>query len=130
MRPTELIFFNAGNVSDELNFEAAKSDNLSEKFIANAIRSQSMICLDGESDLNRIMSGDFSTLQRPDCAFRFNEVFRWAWESWRAAVGNRIAQIYPYAIQLMNAGARSNGDRIEKRALRQTDGNNFCCLIA
>lgn len=83
--------------------------------MANAIRSQSMTCLDGESDLNRIMSGDFSALQRSDCAFRFTEVFRWAWESWRAAVGNRIAEIYPYAIQLMNSGARSNGDKNEQR---------------
>lgn len=117
MRPTELSFFNGGNVSDEFNFDVTKSNDLSEEFIANAIRSKSMICLDGESDLNRITSGDFSSLQRPDCAFRFNEVFRWAWESWRVAVGERIGQIYPYAIQLMNAGARSNGREVEKNGI-------------
>lgn len=112
MRPSELSFFNGANVSDELDFKVTEPNDLSEEFIAKAIRSQSMICLDGESDLNRITSGDFSTLQRPDCAFRFNEVFRWAWESWRAAVGERIGQIYPYAIQVMNAGARANGNKI------------------
>lgn len=106
MRSTELCFFNGGNASD---FDVTKSNDLNEELVANAIRSKSMICMDGESDLNRIMSGDFSALKRPDCAFRFNEVFRWAWESWRAAVGDRIGQIYPYAIQLMNVGARSNG---------------------
>lgn len=110
MRPSKLRFFNGGNISDEFNFDATNSNDLSEEFIANAIRSQSMICLDGETDLNRIMSGDFSALKRPDCAFRFDEVFRWAWESWRAAVGNSVGRIYPYAIQLMNTGARNNGD--------------------
>lgn len=110
MRPSELCFFNGGNISDEFNFKVTKSNGLNEEVLANAIRSGSMICLDGDSDLNRIMSGDFSALKRSDCAFRFNEVFRWAWENWRAAVGNRIGQIYPYAIQLMNAGARNNGE--------------------
>lgn len=111
MHPSELSFYNGGNISDKIDFDVTKSNDLSEEFIANAIRSQAMVCLDGETDLNRIMSGDFSALKRPDCAFRFNEVFRWAWESWRASVGNRIGQIYPYAIQLMNAGARSNGKK-------------------
>lgn len=98
---------------DALNSNSEETNE--EVIITNAIRSQSMICLDGELDMNRIMSGDFSALRRSDCAFRFNDVFRWAWESWRAAVGNRIGQNYPYAVQLMNIGARNNGEKKYKK---------------
>lgn len=107
MQSSELRFFNGSNHTSE---QTAKSP---EQSIENAIRTGPMICFDGETDFNRIMGGDFSALKRPDCAFRFDEVFRWTWESWRAAVGNGIGQIYPYAVQLMNTGARNNGDRNE-----------------
>lgn len=65
--------------------------------------------MNGEPDLERIVKGDFGRLERPDCALRFNEVFRWAWETWRLAVGNRIGDVYPIAVQIMNEGARSKG---------------------
>lgn len=71
--------------------------------------SNNMMCLGGEEEFDRIMNGDFTAFNRTDCALRFNEVFHWAWESWRAAVGNKIAPIYSDAIDLMNIGAKVNG---------------------
>lgn len=68
-----------------------------------------MMCFDSEPELDRIMSGDFSPFQRNDCLLRFNEVFRWAWESWRLAVGIEIGTLYPIAIEIMNIGARNGG---------------------
>lgn len=111
MRPSDL----------QLTVDDRRDENSLDMMDPNgkSAESQSMICLDGETDLNRMMRGDFSPLRRPDCAFRFNEVLRWAWESWRAAVGYRIGQIYPYAIQLMNTGAKNNG-RIEKIVIYPT----------
>lgn len=67
------------------------------------------VCFGGEEELELIMRGDFTAFNRSDCAMRFNEVFRWAWESWRAAVGNDIGSIYAKAIDIMNLGAKANG---------------------
>lgn len=80
-----------------------------ERKVDAALRSSDMVCLGGEEELDRIMAGDFSAFNRSDCALQFNKVLRWTWESWRAAVGNRIGAIYSKAIHLMNIGAKSNG---------------------
>lgn len=72
--------------------------------------SDSFKCFNGEPDLERIMQGDFSELDNGDCALKFNEIFRWAWESWRLAVGNKIGEIYPTLVQYMNFGAKKNGN--------------------
>lgn len=71
-----------------------------------------MMCIGGEEEFERIMSGDFHAFNRSDCALRFNEIFRWAWESWRAAVGTGIGTIYAKAKDVMNAGAKANGENI------------------
>lgn len=73
------------------------------------LRFNDMVCYGGEDELDRIMSGDFTALNRTDCALRFNEVFRWAWESWRLTVGSHIGSIYEKAIKIMNEGAKANG---------------------
>lgn len=82
-----------------------------DKKVEEALRSNDMMCLGGEEEFDRIMSGDFTAFNRSDCTLRFNEIFHWAWESWRAAVGTRIGTIYTKAIDLMNIGAKSNGDK-------------------
>ncbi|KAJ6636732.1 Angiotensin-converting enzyme [Pseudolycoriella hygida] len=66
-------------------------------------------CFSGEPDLERIMQGDFSKLDNGNCVLKFNEIFRWAWESWRLAVGNKIGDLYPTLVQYMNFGAKNNG---------------------
>lgn len=85
------------------------------------LRSSEMMCLGGEEEFDRIMNGDFSAFNRSDCALRFNEVFHWAWESWRAAVGTKIGTIYAKAIDVMNIGAKANGIRTQK----SYNTNNF-----
>lgn len=75
--------------------------------------SADMVCYGGEEEFEHFMRGDFTAFRRSDCALRFNEVFRWAWESWRAAVGNEIRRIYEKAIDIMNIGARANGKTAE-----------------
>lgn len=67
------------------------------------------MCLDGESDFENIMAGNFESLGRMDCSLRFNEVTRWAWEAWRLAVGVKVGNIFPDATAIMNAGAKQNG---------------------
>ncbi|XP_059612587.1 angiotensin-converting enzyme-like [Phlebotomus argentipes] len=66
-------------------------------------------CFDGEPDLERVMTGDFSVLgcqpTRPEI------IYHWAWEAWRMAVGVSIGNIYPSAVALMNRGARKGGYR-------------------
>lgn len=66
-------------------------------------------CFSGEPDLERIMQGDFSRLTNGNCALKFNDIFRWAWESWRLAVGTEIGKIYPTLVQYMNFGAKRSG---------------------
>ncbi len=93
---------------DSANFENVYSnDGIDNRF------SDSFKCFDGEPDLERIMQGDFSTLNNNgDCVLQFNVIFRWAWESWRLAVGNKIGTIYPTLVQYMNIGAEKNGKKI------------------
>lgn len=86
-----------------------EDDKKVEQFLRS---SDDMMCLGGEEEFDRIMSGDFSIFNRTDCALRFNEVFRWAWESWRTAVGTKIGQIYAKAIDVMNIGAKANGNSL------------------
>lgn len=95
-----------GYISNEYYLDAAKEDHRDVKRI---LRSGEMICLGGEEELDRIMKGHFDAFNRSDCALRYNEIFRWAWESWHSAVGNEIGQTYGNAIALMNAGAKANG---------------------
>lgn len=71
--------------------------------------SDSFKCFDGEPDLERIMQGDFAQLNDGNCVLKFNVIFRWAWESWRLAVGSKIGEIYPTLVQYMNFGAQKNG---------------------
>lgn len=104
---TELCYYSEANTTDD-NFMHSSSHQRKIDLVKH-LRAGQMMCFDGESDLDRIMSGDFSLLNRSDCALRFNEIFHWAWESWRAAVGNKIGDIYPYAISLMNIGSKNNG---------------------
>lgn len=92
----------------KLNFDFHVTE---PKLIEKIIRSGPMKCLDGENDLERISGGDFSAFNRSDCVLRLDEVFRWSWESWRAAVGPEIGESYAYAVALMNTGARNNGYR-------------------
>ena len=105
----ELNYF-SGNVSDDYYIFGGSLRSGAEESIAKKILAGPMLCFDGEPDLERIMKGDFGILQRDDCALRFNEIFRWAWESWRMAVGTRIGDVYPTAVQLMNLGASNNGE--------------------
>lgn len=70
----------------------------------------SFICFNGEPDLERLMEGEFAQLGNGNCNLRFNDIFRWAWESWRLVAGNKIGEIYPTVVQYMNAGAENNGN--------------------
>lgn len=88
---------------DSANFQQIFDDGIYEDL------SDSVVCFDGEPDLERIMQGDFSRLTAEDCVLNFNNIFRWAWESWRLAVGIRIGKIYPTLVQYMNLGAKNNG---------------------
>lgn len=87
----------------------SKISSHDDRKIEKVLRGNNMICLGGEDEFDRIMGGDFTAFNRSDCALRFNEIFHWAWESWRIAVGNKIGNIYGKAIDLMNIGARANG---------------------
>lgn len=84
-------------------------DTQHTEMIEYKIRSGPMICFNGEPDLDKMMKGDFRRFERPDCALKFDWIFRWAWESWRLVVGKRIGQIYPAAVKIMNSGAIGKG---------------------
>ncbi|XP_055918093.1 angiotensin-converting enzyme-like [Eupeodes corollae] len=86
-----------------------KSHNPKELEIDEQIRKSEPICLDIERDLEKIMAGNFSALQRMDCALPQDVITRWAWESWRLAMGSEIGNLYPNAVYLMNLGAQNNG---------------------
>uniref|UniRef100_A0A182NHM3 Angiotensin-converting enzyme n=1 Tax=Anopheles dirus TaxID=7168 RepID=A0A182NHM3_9DIPT len=60
-------------------------------------------CFTGEPDLERLMLSD--GLQRV-CAGHLPDetVLRWAWESWRMAVGPPMRQPYGRLVELMNSG--------------------------
>lgn len=91
------------------------SENVHQLYANDGISnyySDAFKCFNGEPDLERIMQGDFSALNDGDCTPKFNEIFRWAWESWRLAVGNKIGEIYPTLVQYMNFGAKKNGNCI------------------
>lgn len=88
---------------------ASKITKEDDRKVEAQLRAGDMVCYGGEEEFDRIMSGDFAALNRTDCALRFNEVFRWAWESWRAAVGTKIGAIYSKAVDMMNVGAKANG---------------------
>lgn len=51
---------------------------------------------------------DFSaiTFDNSTCGRHKNSIDYWIWESWRAAVGPRIKEIYPDLVDLMNVGAQ------------------------
>lgn len=115
LRKSQLNFYN-GNLSDEyyVTGEVPNSLDFTERQLVELkIRSGQLICLNGEPDLEKIVKGDFRKLDRPDCALKFNQVFRWAWESWRMVVGNRIGSIYPDAMEIMNVGARDKGELVD-----------------
>lgn len=88
---------------------AAQATSQADQNMAVEFCSKDVICFGGEEEFEVIMRGDFTAFNRSDCALRFNEIFRWAWESWRSAVGNEIGTIYAKAIDVMNIGARANG---------------------
>lgn len=104
---SKLKYFNAKNFSENSQVHATASSEQSS--VEMRIRSGSMVCFESEPDLEQIMKGDFSILQRNDCSLRFNVMFRWAWESWRLAVGTSIQELYPKLAYIMNIGARNNG---------------------
>lgn len=95
-----------GHTSNEYYLNAAKENC---RDVERILRSGEMICLGGEEELDRIMKGNFDAFNRSDCALRYNEIFRWSWETWHLAVGNKIGQTYGNTIALMNAGAKANG---------------------
>lgn len=69
-------------------------------------------CFSGEPDMDRLMAGDQTLLfdgSRPTCALDLFTVTRWAWESWRLAVGPAVWTPLRAAIGVMNEGARRNG---------------------
>lgn len=109
-----LNYFTGHILSDEYYVHGADDNEENYLLTLNQleakIKSGPFICLDGEQDLEKIMNGEFSPLRRTDCSLRFNEIFRWAWEGWRLAVGTRIGSIYPKAIHVMNIGAKQNGN--------------------
>lgn len=98
------------NIVNDANSSVNEKDN-NDQMVEQILRSGEMLCLGGEEDFDRIMRGDFCAFNRSDCAIRYNEIFRWAWESWHFAVGNEIAPIYSNAIDLMNIGAKQNGNK-------------------
>lgn len=95
-----------GYTPDEYYLNAAKENR---RDVEHTLRSGAMICLGGEDELDGIMKGNFDAFNRSDCALRYNEIFRWSWETWHLAIGNKIAQTYGKTIGLMNAGANANG---------------------
>lgn len=115
--PTKLHFFD-GNISKNYYvYGVSKITSQENDKVEGELRSDEMMCIGGEEEFERIMSGDFNAFNRSDCALRFNEIFRWAWESWRAAVGTKIGAIYTNAIKIMNAGAKANGLYILRKKL-------------
>uniref|UniRef100_A0AAG5D9B1 Angiotensin-converting enzyme n=1 Tax=Anopheles atroparvus TaxID=41427 RepID=A0AAG5D9B1_ANOAO len=70
----------------------------------NAIRiPEQLVCFHGEPDLERIMTGE--GLDRVCSGQLHNEaILRWAWESWRMAVGPPMRQPYDRLLDLMNRG--------------------------
>ncbi|XP_055846747.1 angiotensin-converting enzyme-like [Episyrphus balteatus] len=101
-----------GNVTDDYYIFRGLKDlsHFSQEFeIDEKIRESEKFCLDIERDLEKIMAGNFSALHRLDCALPQDVIVRWAWESWRLAVGPEIGNSYPSAVYLMNAGAQNNG---------------------
>ncbi|KFB42468.1 AGAP007622-PA-like protein [Anopheles sinensis] len=64
---------------------------------------EELTCFHGEPDLERIMTGE--GLNRV-CSGNLNHetILRWAWESWRMAVGPPMRQPYARLIDLMNMG--------------------------
>lgn len=109
MYPSTLAYF-SGNLSEEYYvFGPVFESTMALNEVERNIRNGPFICFDGEPELDKMMQGDFTPLQRADCSLRFNEVFRWAWESWRTAVGIKVGEIFPQAADVMNVGARNNG---------------------
>lgn len=53
---------------------------------------------------------DFRPFGNTKCLLPRNIIFRWAWESVRAAIGPPIGMLYSDAIQIMNVGAQNNGE--------------------
>ncbi|XP_055310478.1 angiotensin-converting enzyme-like [Sitodiplosis mosellana] len=106
---TKLHFYDGTIAKDYYVHGVSKIPLKDDKKAEIDLRSSDMMCLGGEEEFDRIMSGDFTAFNRSDCALRFNEVFHWAWESWRTAVGTKIGTIYAKTIDLMNTGAKANG---------------------
>ncbi|GAB0093220.1 Angiotensin-converting enzyme [Sergentomyia squamirostris] len=83
---------------------------VSEYFSMIPASDKRFVCFDGEPDLERMMTGDFSLLG--ECHPTKPEIiYQWAWEAWRMAVGVTIGEIYPTAVELMNRGAQHTGYR-------------------
>lgn len=98
-------------------FGEYRGDNYEEnplkwyKNIEQLLRLDEMKCLGGEEELSNMLMGHFSVFGRSDCRPQATNLYRWGWESWRLAVGNEIAQIYPNAVDIMNIAAQNNGRR-------------------
>lgn len=106
---TKLKFYD-GSISRNYYVNGVtKVTSQEDKKVEAELNSSEMVCYGGEEEFERILGGDFTAFNRSDCALRFNEMFRWAWESWRLAVGNDIGVIYSEAINVMNIGAKANG---------------------
>ncbi|KAL5290214.1 hypothetical protein ACFFRR_009883 [Megaselia abdita] len=114
MSPLQPMFnddnlLNYYNRSTPSKYSQQYISSINESIIDGKIRSSNLLCLDIENDLEKIMSGNFSALQRDDCALPANIIMQWSWESWRTTISMKFKNIYPMATDLMNDGARNNG---------------------
>lgn len=91
-----------GDIIDE-------NDSNWNKNIAQFLRLDEMKCLGGEEELSNMLMGNFEVFDQSDCRPPVDKLLRWGWESWRLAVGDEIAQIYPSAVDIMNIAAQNNG---------------------
>ncbi|XP_040158831.1 angiotensin-converting enzyme-like [Anopheles arabiensis] len=87
----------------DLSFVAPESSQELISAMAPTKLPKQLECFSGEPDLERLMLSD--GMHRV-CSGRLppETVLRWAWESWRMAVGPPMRQPYGRLIELMNAG--------------------------
>lgn len=73
------------------------------------IHESEVLCFDIEMDLEKIMGGNLTILDRGVCQLPLDEMAHWCWESWHLAMSKKFKTLYPYAVHFLNIGARNNG---------------------
>lgn len=102
------------------------NENLIDQMIQNDILSStSLLCMNIEPQLEKIMSGDFSSFERNNCILPPDLILHWAWEAWRLAIGPEIKKHFPNAVYLMNLGAQNNGKLTNKNRNKKKVENIF-----